>query len=717
MSKMIKNPDTEKKIAELIGRMTREEKIGQLNQVFSPLDSGDNCFELIKKGLVGTFLIANSAHAGNDESKIAPIDFLNEVQRVAVEESRLGIPILFGRDVIHGHHTVLPLPLNMSASFNDTLVRECYRDIAEEAYNDGVRWSFAPMLDLSRDPRWGRCVEGCGEDPYLASKMGAAVIEGFQGSSEDKARVMACAKHYVGYGATEGGRDYHHCEITENSLRNYYLPAFKEAVEAGVMSVMTAFNEIGGVPVTADEYLVRGVLKNEFGFEGFTVSDYEAIKQLIDMGVASDRKNAAEQAFTAGVDVDMLDGCYIDYISELIDEGTVSESLLDDAVARILRAKFSIGLFDNPYIEPVEYSAEAHQKRALSLAEESIVLLKNNGVLPIGDSASIAVVGPFVNEKKAVLGSWSLDSDPEKTVTLGEGIGRAFKSRASVQGNTLYDDALLLCDRNDISVICLGESQWMNGEANSEAEITLPSEQTELLKKAKMMGKKTVAVLCFGKPRALGEAELYCDAIVYAGHLGGQIGTAVANVLKGTVNPSGHLTMTVPRVTGQIPMYYNVLSSGRPVNGYYGRQVDYGNYHDVACTPLYPFGFGLSYTEFEIKNAELCRTEIGLAELEKGEKITLNVEVTNKGGVYGKTVVQLYVKDNVASVARPLRELRGYKKVGLSAGETEKIEFSLGFKDFAFYNRKNEFTVEKGSFKIYVGADAYAPEVAEITVI
>ena len=714
---MILDSKIEQKVEELLSQMTLDEKIGQLNQIFSPLKEDKDLFDMIRKGKVGTFLMANSAHAGNVKSYIAKIDFMNEVQRIAVEESRLGIPILPARDVIHGHNTVLPLPLGMAASFNQELVEKCYRDVAKEAYLDGVRWSFAPMIDISRDPRWGRCVEGSGEDPYLTAKMSGAVIKGFQGKEGDDGRIVSCVKHFVGYGASEGGRDYHHCEISPNSLKNYYLYPFREAVKAGVMTVMTAFNEIGGIPVTADKHLVTDVLKKEFGFDGLVVSDYEAIKQLIDIGVAENEKDAAELSFNAGVDIDMLANCYIDYLPELIEEGKVDISRVDEAVRAVLRVKFQIGLFDKPYIESFPIDREEHAKHALELTRESMVLLKNNGILPLKDDDRVALVGPFVNERLAQMGSWALDGEPEDVVTIAEGMTSCKNRKISVTESSLFDDDVMNIERNDIAVICLGESQWMNGEANSAASIDIPKSQLELVKKAKLLGKKVVAVLCFGKPQAIEELALYCDAILYAWHSGTAVGNAVADILYGKVNPSGKLPITFPRVTGQIPMYYNFVSSGRPVNGYYGKQVDYGNYHDCSCTPMYPFGFGLSYTKFKYGDVTIDTDTIKLEELKNGKQIGVELDVSNIGDMDGKETVQLYIRDKVASVARPLKELKGYEKLSLNKNETKTVSFQIGFEELAFYNASDEYVVEKGKFEIFVGPDAYAEKCGEIEVI
>ena len=713
---MIINSNTEKKIDELLSQMTLEEKIGQLNQIFSPLEKDEDLFEMIRQGKVGTFLMANCAHAGNVKSYIASIEFINEVQRIAVEESRLGIPILSARDVIHGHNTVLPLPLGIAASFNHELTEKCYRNIAKETYLDGVRWSFSPMIDISRDPRWGRCVEGSGEDPYLTAKMSGAVIRGFQGKQGDEGRVVSCVKHFVGYGASEGGRDYHHCEISPNSLKNYYLYPFREAVKSGVMSVMTAFNEIGGTPVGADKHLVDEVLKKEFGFDGLVISDYEAIKQLADIGIVENEKDAAEISFNAGVDIDMLANCYIDHIADLIKEGKVDISRLDEAVRSILRVKFEIGLFDKPYIESFYIDREDHAKDALALASESMVLLKNDGVLPLKSEDKVALVGPFVNERLAQMGSWALDGEPEDVVTIAEGMTSEERNISLTESN-LFDDDVMNIERNDIAVICLGESQWMNGEANSATNIEIPKSQLELVKKAKLLGKKVVAVLCFGKPQGVEELALYADAILYAWHAGTQVGNAVANILYGKVNPSGKLPITFPRVTGQVPLYYNFVSSGRPVNGYYGRQVDYGNYHDCSCTPMYPFGFGLSYTEYKYGEVTIDTESIDLNELQKGKKIKIELSVSNVGNMDGKETVQLYIRDKVATVARPLKELKGYSKVELAKGETKVVSFEIGFDELAFYNAKDEYIVEKGKFEIFVGPDAYAEKSGEIDVI
>ena len=713
---MKKDIAIEKRIEELISQMTVKEKVGQLNQIYNPIEDDETIFSMLRRGEIGAFLMANSAHAGHEKTRLTSIEFLHKLQRIAVEESRLGIPVLYGRDVIHGHNTVLPVPLALAASFHEKLVKECYRDVAREAARDGIQWTYAPMLDIARDPRWGRCIESPGEDPYVGMQMAKAVTEGFQGddpAAEDS--VAACAKHYIGYGAAEGGRDYHKCEITDYTLRNYYLRAFRSAVESGVQTVMNSFNEIGGQPVASSRYLLTDVLKKELGFDGFVVSDWAAVQQLIDQGVAEDRKAAAKSALCAGLDMDMVDNCYIDCIEALVNEGKIRMETLDESVRRVLRVKFRLGLFQKPYIPNYFIDRRAHEKRARELAADCMVLLKNNGhVLPLSKDSRVALIGPMAKERASLLGSWSLDGEETDVVSLYDGMcAAAGMDKIEVSPNDLYDEGLMHIACADAAVLCLGESQRVTGEANSLACIEVPAEQLNLAKRARRAGKPVVAVMCFGRPVAMEELEPYCDAILYAWHPGTQAGNAVADVLYGAVNPCGKLPMTMPRTTGQIPIYYNTPSSGRPVNGYYGQQ---GCYHDYPGTPLYPFGYGLSYTTFCYENCRIEQTNLSLEELKGGKTFTIDIDVCNTGELDGKEIVELYIRDRTASMTRPLRELKGYRKILIKAGEKQTVRFEIGFDDLAFYNAQKAFVVEKGIFELYIGKDCYAAKTAELTV-
>lgn len=676
-------------IKELIKSMTLEEKIGQLNQCAYIPDNVDVVEERIREGKVGSIIFAQSAFAGNDSPHSVNYEKANHLQKIAVEETESHIPIMFGRDVIHGHKTVFPIPLAMAASFNMELIKESYECIAKEAYNDGIKWTFAPMLDLSRDPRWGRIIESTGEDPYLAQKVAKAVITGFQGDDYSKdGKLCACAKHYVGYGASEGGRDYNRTEISEYTLRNFYLKAFKSAVETGVGTVMSAFNEVSGQPVTSSRHLLTEVLKEEFGFGGFVVSDWGSIKQLIDQGVAENEKICAELSLKAGLDMDMVDDIYNKYACELVKEGKLSEDIIDEAVYRVLCIKEKAGLFDNPYTNPVNVDRVYNAQMAKKMAEESIVLLKNiDNILPLSTTQKIYIDGEMKDDVRAILGSWTLDGIVEEMVTISQGIER-------------YITPVVNSNEADVVILAIGESHTVTGEAHSLADIDMKVEHIELAKKYRAMGKKVVGVFNFGRPIAMENGEKYFDAILYAWHSGTQTGNAVADVLFGKTNPNGHLPVTLPRKTGQIPLYYNFTKGARPVNEYYEHAEDrfINNYDDCKGSPLYPFGYGLSYTKFEYSNPRMVSNN--------GSEFVVGITVKNIGEVDGKELVQCYVCDEVASSMRPIRELKGFEKVFLNKGEEKEILFRLGEDELGFYNMKNEFVVEEGAFTVYLGGNA-----------
>ncbi len=678
-------------IKNLISGMTLKEKIGQLNQIAYIPQNIDGIEDRIRSGSIGSIILSQTAFAGNDSPCSIDYEKANRLQRIAVEETSSHIPILFGRDVIHGHKTVFPVPLAMSASFNPELIKESYECIAKEAYNDGIKWTFAPMLDMSRDARWGRIIESAGEDPYLAQKVGEAVIKGFQGDDySDAGRLCACAKHFVGYGASEGGRDYNRTEISEYTLRNFYLKAFKTAVSAGVGTVMSAFNEISGQPVTSSRYLITDILKNEFGFDGFVVSDWEAVKQLINQGVAETEKDCGEQAFNAGIDMDMVDDIYNKYLPELVEAGKISEKAIDEAVYRILYIKDKAGLFDKPYTVPVSADKSYTAEKAKEMAAESMVLLKNNNnILPLSASCKVYLDGPMQNDARSILGSWTLDGIAEETVTVSQGIKRYVMPVSDVS------DA-------DIVILALGESHTVTGEAHSLSMVDMPKEQAELAKKYKEMGKKTVGIMNFGRPIAMEDAEGYFDAILYAWHSGSQTGNAIADIIFGKVNPSGHLPATLPRRTGQIPLYYNFTKGSREVNEYYDHRQDREiyNYDDCEGSPLYPFGYGQSYTKFEYSNPKILENK-------ENKEFVVGITVKNTGAYDGKELVQCYVCDDIASMMRPIRELKGFQKVFLKKGEEKEISFKLGYEELGFYNKDNKFAVEDGTFTVFMGGDSF----------
>lgn len=697
------NMEIEKKIDALIEKMTVREKVGQLNQIKFTEKEFDEVAEKIRKGEVGSLILAGDEFAGHSDYQMSKIDVLNKIQQIAVEESPNGIPVINGKDVIHGYNTGYPIPLACASSFNMELIEKSFAAAGREAASEGVHWSFAPMMDISRDPRWGRIIEGAGEDPYLDGKCAAAAVKGFQGDNmADEGKIVACAKHYVGYGASEGGRDYHKTEISDYTLRNIYLPPFREAVKAGVSTVMSSFNEISGQPVTSSRYLLTDVLRGEFGFEGYVISDWDAVIQLIGQGVAESRRECAKLALNAGLDMDMVDGCYIENVESLIESGEVSMETLDESVRRILRIKFAAGLFDNPYFGKIEVDYGEHMKIAEEISRESMVLLKNDGVLPLDKDADVCLSGPFADEKKNVLGSWTA-AKSDWTVTILDGMKKVGKNVKYVSDDIPLE-AQMEFRRHDVVVLAVGESRFMSGEMRSLANLELPDETKALAEKARLYGKKVVGVFCCGRPLALQSVEPYFDAILYAWHSGNAIGTAAADILYGNVCPSGRTAVTFPRVTGQVPLYYNVPSSGRPVNDYYySDKNSFHNYQDCYGSPMYPFGFGLSYTEFEYSAPTADTETMSISELRNGRKFKVSLDVENVGKCGGKETVQCYIRDKVASMTRPLRELKGFEKTFIGCGETKHIEFELGFEELGFYRADGKFDAEPGDFEIYTG--------------
>ncbi len=703
------------KISELLSRMSLEDKIGQLNQI---------CFkdamqmkDEVRKGKVGSIVLAGTATAGNDEQKKMNFDLLNELQEIAVNESPAGIPLIFGRDVIHGHHTVLPIPLAMASSFNTELTEEAYRAVAEEAVNEGVHWTFSPMLDVSRDPRWGRCIEGFGEDPYLTSKMGEAVIRGFQGEDTKKAdSIAACAKHYIGYGAAEGGRDYGKAEISEYTLRNAYLPPFKAAVSADVATVMNSFNEISGQPVASSRYLLYDLLKEELGFNGFIISDWGAVAQLVNQRVAKDRKEAAFLCANAELDMDMADGCYIENLHKLVEEGRISEKTIDKMVYRVLYIKEKFGILDNPYITKHTIDYENHLSLSKKCSDETVILLKNNNILPLDKTQKVAITGNFTYEKRSHLGSWTLDGDVRMVKSIAEAfIEYAGEDKVVLsQSEYLTDEMLFHLHKVDTVIIAIGESHRVTGENNCLSKIEIPKAQLELIKQIKALGKKVIGILCFGRPVAIEEAEPYMDAVLYAWHSGTAAALSVADIVYGEINPSGKLPMTMPRNTGQIPIYYNYPALPRNGASYYGTG---SNYLDCMSTPMYPFGYGLSYTEFEYSDIKCENNTISVDELKKGAKFSISIMLQNVGKYSGKETIQCYISDLYASMTRPLRELKGLKKIFLDSTEKKKVVFELGWDELAFYNTNGEFYVEPGEFEVYIGKDCTAENSVRIVVI
>jgi beta-glucosidase len=636
----------------------------------------------------------------------------NTVQRVAVEESRLKIPVLFGFDVIHGYRTIFPIPLGEASSWDTRSMERSASIAAKESAAAGVRWTFAPMVDIARDPRWGRIAEGAGEDSFLGSQIARARVRGFQGadySSPDK--IMACAKHWVAYGAAESGRDYNTTDISEVTLREVYFPPFKAAVDAGVGTFMSAFNDLNGVPTSANPFTLTQVLRREWKFDGFVVSDYESVKELMNHGLAATESDAARAGINAGVDMEMVSRLFNKHGAVLIREGKVSQATLDEAVRRVLRIKFRLGLFEKPYADEGRertdiFSAE-NVAAAREIAGRSIVLLKNEReTLPLAKTLnSIAVVGPLADSQKDIIGSWTGDGKAEDAVTLLAGIKAkvlpqtkiVYAKGCEITGDSTdgFAEAVRVATEADVTLVVVGESAEMSGEAASRSSLDLPGRQLDLIKAIHATGKPYVVVLMNGRPLTINWVGENSPAILETWFAGTQAGNAIADVLFGDVNPGGKLPVTFPRNVGQIPIYYNHKNTGRPpdVNNKYTSK-----YLDVPVTPLYPFGFGLSYTQFQLTNLQLSARSIP-----RGGRLTASVEVENTGKRAGDEVVQLYVRDMAASRTRPIRELKGFERITLRPGEKRRVQFTLAPEHLGFYNREMHFIVEPGAFKIFVG--------------
>lgn len=696
--------DVEKQINALLARMTLAEKLGQLQQLDGHADGRfkDDQPELVRKGLLGSTL------------NVRGVKNTNDLQRIAVEQSRLKIPMIFGFDVIHGYRTVFPIPLGETASWDPAAVKRAASIAAAEARAAGVHWTFAPMVDIARDPRWGRIAEGSGEDPYLGSVMARARVQGFQGtdySANDK--VVACAKHWVAYGAAEAGRDYNTTDVSERSLREVYFPPFKAAVDAGVGTFMSAFNNLNGVPTSANPFTLTEVLRGEWKFDGFVVSDYTSVEELIKHGVAADGAEAAQEALSSGVDMEMVSHLYNQHAAELLKQRKLTPQTVDEAVRRILRIKFRLGLFDKPYANEARERAvlfsSANVAAAREIAARSMVLLKNEkDVLPLARSVrSIAVIGPLADSQKDMIGSWTGDGKAEEAITLLQGL-KAKLPQAKInyaKGCEIgcetadgFEDAVRAASESDVVILAVGESAEMSGEAASRTSLDLPGRQLDLVKVVQDTGKPTVVVLMNGRPLTINWIAENTPAILETWFAGTQGGNAIADVLFGDVNPGGKLPVTFPRAVGQIPLYYNHFNTGRPpdINSKYTSK-----YLDLPWTPLFPFGYGLSYTQFKITNLQLSASRIPA-----NGKLTVSVDVENVGKRAGDEVVQLYIRDVAASMTRPVKELKGFERVRLEPGMKRRVEFALNPEQLGFYNRKMSFVVEPGDFKVMVGPNS-----------
>lgn len=710
-----KNTEIENKVETLLHKMTLEEKLGQMNQL-SPWDFEDLA-KRVRKGEVGSIL-----NVVNPEE-------VNKIQKIAVEESRLGIPLIVSRDVIHGYKTIFPIPLGQAATFNPEVVKEGARVAAIEASADGIRWTFAPMIDVARDPRWGRIAESCGEDPYLNAIMGTAMIKGYQGDSlNDPTAIAACAKHFVAYGAAEGGRDYNSTFIPERVLRNVYLPPFKAAADAGCATFMTSFNDNDGVPSTANSFVLKDVLRKEWKYDGMVVTDWASALEMVNHGFCTDGKDAAEKSVNAGVDMEMISETFIQNLKQSIAENKVSMETIDNAVRNILRLKFRLGLFDNPYVvtpQTVKY-AEKHLQTAKTAAEQSVILLKNeNQTLPFTDKIkTLAVIGPMADAPYEQMGTWVFDGEKEHTQTPLTAIKEMYGNKVKVifeKGLEYSRDkntagiarAVNAARQADAVVVFVGEESILSGEAHSLANLNLQGAQSQLIKELAATGKPVVTVVMAGRQLVIADEVMASDAMLYSFHLGTMGGPAIADILFGKVNPSGKTPVTFPRMSGQVPIYYAQHKTGRPANPtemlideipVEAGQTSVGCrsfYLDAGNSPLFPFGYGLSYTTFEYSNLSLASDK-----LTAQDTLSISFTLKNTGKYDGTEVVQLYVQDKVGSVTRPVKELKRFQRVTLKAGESTQVSLSLPVSELAFWGYDMNYTVEPGDFTLWVGTNS-----------
>ena len=705
----------DQKVNALLKQMTLEEKIGQLNQytgdnaATGPITINPNKQAEIKQGLIGSML------------NILGTQYTRQYQELAMQ-SRLKIPLLFGQDVIHGYKTTFPLPLAEAASWDLDAMELSARIAAVEASASGIHWTFAPMVDISRDPRWGRVMEGAGEDTYLGSKIAYARVKGFQGKLGDVNSVMACVKHFAAYGAAVGGRDYNSVDMSERMLWETYLPPFKSALDAGAATFMNSFNDLNGIPATGNKYLQRDILKGKWNFQGFVVSDWGSIGEMVSHGYSKDNKEAALQAITAGSDMDMESNAYRYHLAELVKEKKVSITLIDDAVKRILRKKFELGLFDDPfkYCNPEREQAALnnpeHRKAARDIAAKSIVLLKNeNGILPLSkETKTIAFIGPLVKERKQNMGFWSVELpevDYDKHVIsqwegvqnkVGNSAKLLYAKGCEIEGDNKdgFAEAVAVANQADVVILSIGEKRDMSGEAKSRSNLRLPGVQEELIKAIQATGKPIVVLINAGRPLIFNYTADTVPAILYTWWLGTEAGNAIADVLFGDYNPSGKLPMSFPREEGQIPIYYNHFNTGRPAAN--ETATNYVSaYTDLKNSPKFPFGFGLSYTTFDYSDLKLSKNKI-----KSTETIEVSMTITNSGKVAGEEVVQLYLRDKVGSVVRPIIELKDFQKIKLNAGETKTVKFTIDKQKLSFYNTDLKWITEPGDFDLMIGSSS-----------
>lgn len=730
-------------VSELLSKMTLDEKIGQLNlptsgDITTGAANSSNVAKNIEEGKVGGLF------------NIKSVQKIKEVQRIAVEKSRLKIPLLFGMDVIHGYETTFPIPLGLSCSWDMKLIERSAQIAAKEASADGINWTFSPMVDISRDPRWGRVSEGSGEDPFLGSQIAKAMVNGYQQNDLSKNNtILACVKHFALYGAPEAGRDYNTVDMSHIRMFNDYFPPYKAAVDAGVGSAMASFNEIDGIPATGNKWLMTDVLRKQWGFKGFVVTDFTGIPEMTEHGMG-DLQTVSALALNAGVEMDMVGEGFLTTLKKSLDEKKVSIEQIDNAVRLILNAKYDLGLFQDPYKycdvkrAKTEIFTNNHRAEARKIAAQSLVLLKNqNQLLPLKKSGTIAVIGPLAEAKENMAGTWSVATNMEKSISLVAGIkevaGSAtnvlyakgsnldydatFEEKATMFGKTLHRDnrtsaellaeALKVANQSDVIVAALGESAEMSGESSSRTNLEIPQAQNDLLQELLKTGKPVVLVLFNGRPLVLNQENETVPAILDAWFAGSEAGTAIADVLFGDENPSGKLTATFPRSVGQLPIYYSQKNTGRPLGNKEGKFEKFkSNYIDLRNEPLFPFGFGLSYTTFEYSNLKISSDKMTVT-----DKVTVSVDVTNTGNFDGKEVVQLYIRDLVGSVTRPIKELKGFQKIALKKGEKQTVTFDISVEELKFYNSDLQFIAEPGAFQVFVGTNSDADKMVTFELI
>jgi len=704
----------EEKIDGLISEMTLDEKTGQLNQLsYDKID--DHITSIVENGNVGCILNELDAKT------------INAIQKVAMEKSRLHIPVVFARDVIHGFKTIFPIPLGQAATWNPQIAGNGARVAALEASSVGIRWTFAPMMDVSRDPRWGRIAESCGEDPYLTTAMSSAMIKGFQGENlSDATSIAACAKHFAAYGFTESGKDYNTTHITERELRDIVLPPFKAAVENGCATFMCSFNDINGIPSSGNRHLLTDILRGEWNYDGLMDSDWASIQQMITWGFSKDLYQACVQAMNAGVDMDMETHAYEQYLKEALNKGDVKPADIDEAVRRVLRLKFRLGLFDHPYVEISDksqfYLPESLQQ-AKEAATESVVLLKNDGILPLKNVKSVAVVGPLADSGVDQVGTWCFDSEPEHCVTplkaireiCGQGVKVIYETGLSYSRDTNSEEMMKSVEaarEADVILFFAGEEAVLSGEARCRADISLPGAQSKMLAELKKTGKPVVMIVMAGRPLTIGTEVKLSDATLYAFHGGTMAGPALADLLFGKAVPSGKLPISFPKMVGQIPVYYAHPNTGRPAEnityiddipvGAKQTSLGFTSYFlDAGDGPLFPFGYGKSYTTFSYGNVKLSSNELTM-----NDSLTISCEISNTGNFDGKEVVQLYIQDKVGSVVRPVKELKGFKKLFFKQGETKTVSFKVSASDLAFTHNDLKKYAESGEFNVWIAADS-----------